>query len=62
MNLVVDLNKNSRYGQLYLGNINAANDIKYLREHSINAVVAVIDTSEIKVDPTMTRLVYNYIT
>ncbi|CAD8124840.1 unnamed protein product [Paramecium sonneborni] len=56
MNLIVDLYKNQRYGQLYLGNINAANDIKYLREHSINAIVAVIDTSEIRIDPTMTRL------
>lgn len=60
MNLIVDLHKNNRYGQLYLGNINAANDSKYLREHSVNAVVAVIDTSDIRVDPTMTRLVYRH--
>jgi atypical dual specificity phosphatase len=61
MNLIVDLHKNNRYGQLYLGNINAANDAKYLREHSVSAVVAVIDTSEIHYDPTMKRLVESVI-
>jgi hypothetical protein len=43
--------------KLYLGNIRAANDKKLLREHKIGAVLSVIDTSELCMDPHVVKLV-----
>ncbi|CAD8097078.1 unnamed protein product [Paramecium sonneborni] len=42
--------------KLYLGNINAANDQKYLKNHNIGAVLSIIDTSEIKLDRSIIHL------
>ena len=51
---------NSKIGNLYLGNINAANDSKYLHDHQVGAVLSVIDTSDIKLDSSITKMVNLY--
>lgn len=44
-------------GRLYLGNIYAANDRHLLKEHHITAVLSIIDTSDTRVDPSVSHLV-----
>jgi len=63
MNCILDLHSNPSCGQLFLGNINAANDPKYLSEHKVGAVLSVIDTSDIRLDSHVNRMVifFNYI-
>ncbi|CAD8147554.1 unnamed protein product [Paramecium pentaurelia] len=42
--------------KLYLGNINAANDSQYLKNHNVGAVLSIIDTSDIKLDRSIIHL------
>ncbi|CAD8114761.1 unnamed protein product [Paramecium sonneborni] len=42
--------------KLYLGNIIAANDSKYLQKNNVGAVLSIIDTSDIKLDRSIIHL------
>jgi atypical dual specificity phosphatase len=47
-------------GNLFLGNIYAANDKELLRRNKIGAVLSVIDTSNVSLEPSIKRLVKSF--